>query len=107
MRVLKWAVAVDDEWHEIGTGEVVLVAPFNSDAEWHSLEARAVNVWTLEPDADDPMRAVTERMMTSKVGRIARVYGTGMEFPGDHLGSCVDGRFVWHVAGLRTREDRA
>lgn len=80
-RVLKWTVPVDDEWHPIGSGPVVLAAcQFGVDA---------VQVWTDEHDDGNVLR------------RNARIYGTGHELPpfGQHLGSVmtVGGALVWHV----------
>jgi hypothetical protein len=80
-RVLKWNVPVDDQWHEIGSGPVVLVACQSS--------VDTVQVWTDEPDSENiKMRSV-------------RVYGTGHEVPlfDEHLGSVITamGALVWHA----------
>lgn len=80
-RVFKWDVPVDDDWHEIGSGPVVLVACQS--------RADVVQVWTDEPDSENyKVRAV-------------RVYGTGQPVPlfDEHLGSVVTamGALVWHV----------
>ena len=80
MKVLKWAVPVDDEFHPIGWGPVARVA---------ASSIGLVHVWTIEADAVDAP------------DRPARVYGTGHMVPDDmqHLGSAGDDIFVWHVFG--------
>jgi hypothetical protein len=86
--VLKWHVPVDDHWHPIGPGPVVLTEMLQSDNH-------VVCVWTVEENAD----------LNSMQARPAKVYGTGQEVPADcaHLGTCRDGRFVWHVFGATQR----
>ena len=82
MRVLKWTVPVDDQWHPIGAGDVVHVAcqmdgPFS------------VQVWTLEADNLEM--------------RSACVFGTGQPLPDrvTHLGTALanQGALVWHLFG--------
>lgn len=91
-RVLRWEVPVNDQWHDIGWGKVVLV------------DARSfgtVEVWTEEHMAE--------------ATRPARVFGTGhpIESPNDdptaveHVGSCFDTqtkRLVWHVYAEKESE---
>lgn len=80
MRVLKWTVPVDDQWHPIGSGEVLHVAcqrgPFS------------VEVWTLEADESDSLRSVI-------------ICGTGQPLPENsrHIGTALanQGSLVWHV----------
>lgn len=88
MRVLKWAVPVDDRQHPIGDGPVLHVDV--QDSDW-----RVMYVWTLEADADPVV-----------TGRAAQVYGTGQKLPdyigrGYFLGTAVAGPFVWHVFATR------
>lgn len=82
-RVLKWTVPVDDQWHQVGSGRVVLV-----DCQTRPHE---VQVWTEEP-VDSP---------ESLWRRHVRVFGTGHELPpfGEHLGSVMaaGGALVWHL----------
>jgi hypothetical protein len=79
--VLKWNVPVDDDWHEIGAGPVVLVACQST--------VDVVQVWTDEGDVESVRR------------RSVRVYGTGHEVPlfDEHLGSVMTagGALVWHL----------
>ena len=79
-RVLKWTVPVDDQWHEIGAGPVVLVACQFTPSQ--------IEVWTEEEDVRGARRHV-------------RAYGTGHELStfGEHLGSVITagGALVWHV----------
>ena len=80
-RVLKWSVAVDDEPHEIGSGQVLHVRC------QHGPET--VQVWT------------EESALTEGTKRIVQVYGTGQAVPFDaiFLGTAVaaGGALVWHV----------
>ena len=80
IRVLKWNVPVDDEWHPIGSGPVVHVDAFNP---WE------VFIWTLQENESQT--------------RAARVYGTGQPLPEnvEHLGSASanGGALIWHVFG--------
>lgn len=82
MRVLQWYVPLDDEWHEIGAGQVALVGA-QADRDHHG-----ICVWTVE---SDPV----------PLARPVRVFGTGHDVPDDLylIGSCQDGPFVWHVFG--------
>lgn len=86
-RVLRWDLPVDDAWHEIGTGPVVLVAIRDLP---HARTGTLVEVWTREP---------TQRQNVST--RHARVYGTGHHVPmrAEHIGSVVvpGVRLVWHA----------
>lgn len=113
-RVLRWAVPVDDQWHEIGAGYVVETSARQSFQRPGDL----VEIWTLEdtPDGDPaeiPMRSVT-------------VVGTGHPVPEntDHVGTAVVPTFhvvsgpirgavehvesvaglVWHVFAQRDPE---
>lgn len=80
LRVLRWSVPVDDDWHPIGGGKVLHVA---------SRIRGVVDVWTLEGSAPSSRRTV-------------RVYGTGHWIhPRDvvHYGTALDGDLVWHLFG--------
>lgn len=80
-RVLKWQVAGDVAERPIGTGRVVLVA----------MQGSILCVWTEEDGEPDPAPR-----------RVACVFGTGHPVPPaytEHIGSVVDGMFVWHVYG--------
>lgn len=89
-QVLRWEVPVDDDWHAIGSGEVVHVA-----VREESLNRTAINrieVWTLEPD---PQYRST---------RAVRAYGTGQPIADAdtyHLGTAIvpGVRLVWHLFG--------
>jgi hypothetical protein len=97
VRVLKWAVAVDDEPHEIGGGDVVHVDVLQSE---QIAARRHVSVWTREL-VDDELQPIYPK-------RTAQVYGTGQLVDGAirHVGSVVDrtmfmgglsSELVWHV----------
>lgn len=79
-RVLKWTVPVDDEWHDIGGGDVVGVACQTGPD--------VIQVWTEEWEGTTLVRS-------------ARVFGTGHVVPMDknHVGMVLaaGGRLVWHV----------
>lgn len=83
MRVLKWVVPVDDNYHPIGWGKVVHVACQHGEEH--------VMVWTEE----------SEDIGLLNQSRAARVFGTGHPIPPglEHLGSVVtgEGRLVWHL----------
>lgn len=108
-RILKWTVPIDDQWHEVGTGPVALVAKWKSNADYMSLEGPFALVWTIEPAEDDPMEAYARELNSVRSVRRARVYGTGQDWPSvcDHLGSYVDGPLVWHVIGISGTEDKS
>lgn len=73
--ILKWNVPIDDRWHPIGSGKVA-----------HVGVQEGVMVWTIE---EDPYNVVY---------RAARVFATGQPFErGHHVGTALDGPFVWHV----------
>lgn len=80
MRVLKWRVPVDNNWHPIGSGPVVFVDCQNNYGE-------TVYVWTEETSEPDL--------------RPARAFATGQPVAQNvtHLGSAQCGSFVWHVYG--------
>ena len=83
-RVLKWSVPVDDKFHSIGSGKVVLTeCQYGPDT---------VQVWTEEKG--------------EPVERSAKVIGTGQEAPDftEHVGSAVTagGTLVWHVYAEET-----
>lgn len=82
-RVLKWSVPVDDRAHEVGAGQVVLVACQTGAVD-------EVQVWTEE--------------FGDGLTRLARAFGTGQPMPEDagHLGSVVvpvhpPKTLVWHI----------
>jgi len=76
-QIHRWPVPIDDRDHEIGGGSVVLVA----------MKRDELCVWTRE-NTDSPVDK-----------RHVQVFATGQDFPEGlpHLGSVVDGVFVWHV----------
>lgn len=97
VRVLKWDVPIDDEPHEIGGGDVVLVDVMQLN---QADRVRHVNVWTREL-VDDELQPIHPK-------RTAQVYGTGQLVDGAirHIGSTVDRlvfvgaistELVWHV----------
>ena len=83
-RVLKWSVPVDDKFHGIGSGRVVLTACQYGPG--------SVEVWTEEKG--------------EPVMRSARVVGTGHDAPDftEHVGSAIahGGALVWHVYAEET-----
>ena len=88
-RVLRWTVPLDDQWHEVGPGEVMLVS-------WRESNVNAVEVWTEEylPDGWPTVDLLRHRKV--------KVFGTGHLLDPEaqeHLGSTMshDGHFVWHV----------
>lgn len=88
-RVLRWVVPIDDQWHDIGPGRVMLIW-------WRELSGNAIEVWTEEYLPDDWPRVPGFK------SRQVRVYGTGHLLDNDAqepLGSTVShgGQFVWHV----------
>lgn len=101
-RILKWTVPVDDNWHEIGHGDPAMVA----DDPNHLYQGL---VWTIEPSEETArIQAEQERIMNlPPVKRMARIYGTGMDYPSNatYLGSFRDGQFVWHVVAMSVRDD--
>lgn len=84
-KVLRWAIPIDDQPHEIGGGQVLHVGQKPTDPN------DQVNVWTLELPA------------TPAVTRRVQVYGTGQPVPAQHspLGSVIAGYLVWHVFEVR------
>lgn len=80
-RVLKWAVPVDDAVHEVGAGQVAMVACLGENPH-------TVYVWTWE-------RGDTNALVKRKV----QVFGTGHDVPADavHVGSAHGSSLVWHV----------
>lgn len=90
MKVLKWPVPIDDQWHDIGAGPVALV-DVRADKEHEAC------VWTIEDDDKVDLDIVPKRK--------ARVFSTGQHVPDEavHLGSYQDitprWRLVWHVFG--------
>lgn len=87
-RVFKWPVPVDDHWHPIGVGKVVLV-----DSQFGHNDL--LHVWTEEECGPDG------KMLHSELVRAAMVIGTGHVVPDltEHIGSKVaaGGHLVWHV----------
>lgn len=83
-KVLKWNVPVDDKYHPIGSGKVVLTAC--------QFGPSVVQVWT-EEKGDPFIRSAT-------------VIGTGHDAPDftEHVGSAlaVGGSLVWHVYASTT-----
>lgn len=95
-RVLRWAIPVDDQWHDIGAGYVVETSARQSVQRPGDL----VEIWTLEdtPDGDTaniPMRSVT-------------VVGTGHPVPEntEHVGTAVVPTFQFVPAPFPTQRDR-
>lgn len=82
-RVLKWVVPIDGRPHEVGGGDVALVAVARPDFQ-------AVTVWTLELPA------------TPALPRQVQVFATGepVDTRHRHLGSVVDDPYVWHLFEL-------
>lgn len=84
MKVLKWPVPLDDQWHDIGNGLPVMVGEQG--------DPNTAQVWTTQSEKDkgEPWKA--------------RVFGTGHEIPDDaiHLGSyqSMARPLVWHVFAL-------
>jgi hypothetical protein len=90
-RILKWTVPVDDKTHPIGAGPVVHVG-----AQGNALEE--LQVWTEE---QVPFTLVGEEPQFDTV--LARVYGTGHEYPDE--GVAVGTVFapmglVWHLVAF-------
>lgn len=85
MRVLKWEVPVDEEFHLVGSGQVVHVAC--------QADPGTVAVWTCESEEEGRLR----------VSRAVRAYPTGRPVPPllEHLGTALaaDGALVWHLFG--------
>lgn len=95
-RVLRYAVPIDGDAHQIGRGRILHVAPARHlvvrDAD------RALEVWVdvqlppTWPAVPEPTQDVV-------------VFGTGRVLPerSIHLGSCLMGdRLVWHLYGVTT-----
>lgn len=84
--ILKWNVPVDDNYHPIGSGEVVHVG-----SQWGKRDE--IQVWTKESGNVGETR------------RIVQVYGTGHTIPSDAkpLGTVIaaGGHLVWHLCELR------
>lgn len=81
--VLKWDVPLDGRFHDIGRGKIVHVGIQGAHP--------SVQVWTEEIIA----RTGDDELLM----REARIYGTGYDIPDelDHVGTVLDGLFVWHV----------
>src|SRR5690606_5774497 len=95
-RVLRWAIPVDDQWHDIGAGYVVETAARQSFQRPGDL----VEIWTLEetPDTgpvDVPMRSVI-------------VAGTGQPVPEhtEHVGTAVVPALQLVPSALAGQRDR-
>lgn len=84
MRILRYEVPVDGEWHEVRCGNIVHVASRSPDV---------VEVWA---------SAVSDFWESE---RMLRVYGTGhaIEVGAVHVGTALaaDGRLVWHLLEKR------
>jgi hypothetical protein len=95
MRVLKYEVPLDDNWHEIGFGNVVLVG---------AKDKYVAYVWVL---VDEEQKRTEAVMGIPKTYRMARVFGTGQDVPGSwpHIGSYVNEPFVWHLFSV-VRKDK-
>lgn len=95
-RVLRWDVPVDDSWHQIGGGPVMLV---DCRALIPGAPTGRVEVWTLERvGADWPKSGPLDQT------REVAVFGTGHRLDPQartHLGSVLDpavgGSLVWHI----------
>lgn len=99
-RVLRWEVPVDDRWHQIGGGEVLLV---DARPLMPGFATPRLEVWTQESvDMDWP------NSDPRALKRDVAVFGTGHVLDpqaGEHLGSVidrgVDGALVWHLFARR------
>lgn len=82
--VWKFPLALNDEWQELEVPESTLagaqLVAKDPATAWPA-------VW-LEVDTEAPL-----------TNRAFRVFGTGHPIPGDafHVGSLVDGPYVWHI----------
>jgi hypothetical protein len=95
-RVLRWAIPVDDQWHDIGAGYVVETAARQS----FQRPGDIVEIWTLEDTPDDgpvdvPMRSVI-------------VVGTGQPVPEhtEHVGTAVVPALQLVPSALAGQRDR-
>lgn len=89
IRVLKWAVPVDDQFHPIGGGKVVHVSTLDA--------VSPVYIWTEEEvDKFETVHPPT---------RHTCIYGTGHSIPPllEHIGTTVFGSMVWHAYAEPTR----
>ena len=85
MRVLRWAVAIDDNTHELRfNGPVVPGAEACHDG------CPTVAFWSVEPDSNPDAR----------ITRVMRVFGTGQPIPDGWVWRATTprlGGLVWHV----------
>lgn len=95
-RVLRWEVPVDDNWHTIGGGPVVMTG---CRPVLPGVATPRVEVWTEEILSGDWSGA---KPLTP--ARQAAVFGTGRVLDpeaSEHLGSVLDaalnGALVWHI----------
>ena len=82
LRILRYEIHIDDTAQRVPAGKVVLV-----QAHRQGLGNR-LEVWIQVAEGETQTQTL-------------RVFGTGQEIPAGWrpLGSCVAGRFVWHVYG--------
>lgn len=102
-RVLRYAVPIDDQPHEIAVGRVLMAMPARDQP---SPGATELEVWVeaevasygREPLHDPRALDTLTPLATSPV----QVFGTGQLLPeiSTWLASCIDGRLVWHLYGV-------
>lgn len=82
VKVLRWEVPVDDQWHNVGSGPIAMIASRDDPGA-------LVEVWTIQPTHEH-------------ADRLVRAFGTGQPVPPDtiYLGSTLAGpgrALAWHV----------
>ena len=84
-RVLRYVIPLDDRTHDVAEGLPVLCATRNNHVNGPEL-------W-VEADCPDDFPVSGPEV------RPVQAFGTGHVIPdgAEHLGSCIDGPFVWHL----------
>lgn len=103
-RVLRYVVPIDDRPHSIGAGRVLMVAP-KRGKRGEAVPARDVEVWVeveVLSDGSEPIRTGSVDTLTPTSTSAVQIFGTAQLLPptASWLGSCIDGRLVWHLYGL-------
>lgn len=86
VRVLKFPIPLDDEWHEIPYHR-----SYDGERGWHiGMQNGVVMLWTIP---------TTEVVETDDRVDLLKVVGTGHRWDSRnyYVGSVQDGPFVWHV----------
>jgi len=89
--VYRFEIPIDERTHAVPAGKIVYVSEYRFRDR--NVQSRRVEVWIeIQDDINEYGGARTEHQEL-------RVFGTGQQIPlqAQHVGSTLDGQFVWHV----------